>query len=86
MRRARRFEVSGCFFDQMFTARPREGALFRGVTSDAPEDMRITGVSGYDPDRDVWTFVCESAVFEPLGECEIPPLFTPAFTAHYDGG
>jgi hypothetical protein len=82
----RRFDVSGLFFDQIFNARPRNEALFKGYTSDAPEDMHIVGVSAYDPARDVWTLTVESAVFDELAEGEIPPLFTPTFTAHYDGG
>ena len=84
-RRMRRFEVSGELLDQMFTARPRNDDLYKGFTSDAPEDMHIVGVSAYDPRRDVWTLIVESAVFDELAEGATPPLFTPTFTAHYEG-
>ena len=86
MRRARRFIVSGCLLDQIFTNRPNDvdRALFKGVTSDTPEDMHITGMAEYDAVRDEWTFVCESAVFDELKEGEAPPFFTPCFTTHYD--
>ena len=85
MRRARRMEVSGDLLNQIFTARANDrDERFRGISTDAPEDMRITGVVGYDCERDVWTFVCESAVFEPLAEGETPPLFAPAYTTHFD--
>ncbi len=88
MRRAGHFQVSGDLLDQIFTARPKDGTggngLFKGMTSDAPEDMHITGIAGYDPMGDMWTFVCESATFDPLIEGEEPPLFTPTFTTHYN--
>ncbi len=77
--------VSGCLLDQIFTARPNDKhALFRGITTDAPEDMHITGIAGYDPMGDAWTFVCESAVFDPVPEGQEPPVFSPTFTAHYE--
>jgi hypothetical protein len=86
MRRARHFQVTGDLFDLIFTARPREdGALFKGITSDAPDDMHITGIAGYDPMGDMWTFVCESTTFDPLIEGEAPPVFTPTFATHYEG-
>ena len=86
MRRARHFMVSGDLLNQIFTARPRDdGALFKGITSDAPEDMHITGIAGYDPMGDAWTFVCESAIFDPLIEGQEPPVFSPTFTKHYEG-
>ena len=86
MRRVRKMEVSGDLLNQIFTARPNaEGDRFRGISTDAPEDMRITGIVGYDCERDVWTFVCESEVFDPLiSEGCTPPLFAPAYTAHFD--
>ncbi len=87
MRRAKRFEVSSEFFDQIFTARPRGKALFKGISSDVPADMHITGTAGYDPTRGgggVWTFICESATFDELAEGEEPPLFLPIFTAYYN--
>ena len=86
MRRARRVEITGCLLDLFLTAQPREdSARFCGITSDAPEDMHVTGIDGYDPVRDVWTFVVESAVFNEVPEGAIPTLFTPTFTAHYEG-
>jgi hypothetical protein len=86
MRRARHFRVTGFLLDQIFTARPRGDDLFMGITSDAPEDMHITGIAGYDPKADEWTFVAESAVFDEVPEGAATELFVPTFTAHYGGG
>ncbi len=85
MRRARKFNVSGCLLNQIFTSRANdEGDLFRGITSDAPEDMRLTGLVGYDAECDLWTFVCESQAFEPVPEGAEAPPFTPAYTVHFE--
>ena len=86
MRRARRVQITGCLLDLMLTARPREdSARFCGITSDAPEDMHVTGFEGYDPVCNVWTLVVESAVFGEVPKGAIPPLFVPTFTAHFEG-
>ena len=83
MRRRRRFFVSGVFLDQIFTARPEKDRMFKGITSDAPEDMHVVGVCDYEPMRDTWTFIAESAVFDEVPEGADPPLWAPTFTSHY---
>ena len=82
-RRAKRIQVSGELLDQMFTCKPRLDARFLGIVSDAPEDMHVVGIAGYDALNDNWTFVCESKQFDPLLEGEEPPLFSPQFTSHF---
>ena len=84
MRRARHFNVTGALLDSIFTSRPRNGDRFKGITSDAPEDVHITGIAGYEPMTDVWTFVAESAAFDEVVEGATPPRWDPTFTTHYD--
>jgi hypothetical protein len=83
MRRARRIQVSCCLLDQILTSRSDDrGNLFKGITSDAPEDMRVIGVDVFD--GLTITLVVESETFDELLEGECPPLFAPTFTEHYN--
>ncbi len=82
-RRVKRIQVSGALLDQFLTCKPRADARFLGIVSDAPEDMHVVHIYGTGTPGDPWSFICESATFDPVAVGEEPPLFTPQFTSHF---
>lgn len=83
MRKHRLVEIGAPVIDSMLSPKCDEkGKLFRGYTSDAPDDMTVIGFSSFD--GRTWTYICESEEFEPVPEGDILPLFQPIYTAHYE--
>ncbi len=85
MKRQRKFRVTPELLDQMFTAKEGEHQqLFKGITSDLPDDTRIVAIWQGDRLPLDWVFVVESDSFDPMAERGDPLEMTPIFTAHYD--
>ena len=84
-KRQRKFRVTPEFLDQIFTAKTNErGDLFKGITSDLPDDTRIVWIGQSRTVPADWLFVCEHESFDLVPEGGDPPELTPTFTAHYD--
>ena len=75
--------VTRCLLDMLFAAKPNGERRFNYITSDAPEDLHLTGLFEFDWDRDVFRFVAESAEWSEVPEGTKIPEFTPQFTGHY---
>ena len=85
MKRQRKFRVTPELLDQIFTAKPNErGDLFKGITSDLPDDTRIVWIGQSRTAPADWLFICEHESFGEVPEGGDPVEVSPIFAAHYD--
>lgn len=84
MRGRRRIRITTELLGMLVNARPNEyGGLFRGVSSDAPDDLYVEAVLPSDPLTHTFDVIVSSEAWKQINEGELPELIDIKFTTHY---
>ncbi len=84
MRGRRRIRITTELLGVLVNARPNEdGGLFRGISSDAPDDLYVESVLPSEQLTHTFDVIVSSETWEPSNEGALPEIVEITFTTHY---